>query len=439
MTMQLYHVLLGKNCADSASSVSMRGDMRYDVEANRRNPIVIESINQQIALARTKSEATKLRKEFGISERGTPIEKICNVYSGASMLPLDPCHSELAGVSKVALATLLEDMMTATEKEQFLTRLHVFPMRQGWAKIDSPITFLQSLRLQEIGRLSLITPLILMFSLDQTWIVNSVAQGLAKTSNTIFAMDTIAVNNVACVSHQTPQSGLHELVISSRKEVQALLEAAAHGYEQVKSAAISQVDACSDLGRPVKPQAKGRWGGKKLQAYSRMKERPNMHIRLHHQELANECSVINNCTVFACEDKHRWFKRVVQNTNHKDVEKVLPIKEGLQKVLSFTLDGAYATERPMFTSRLQRLHSVCPTLFNEANETGITLQNRVKAGQGQLLLGIPTTNLRQLRPDHPFIKKIKSTMRQDRCDGRAIAKVRDMSIVFWQKATYDTG
>ncbi|KAI5305019.1 hypothetical protein KEM56_005482, partial [Ascosphaera pollenicola] len=62
----------------------------------------------------------------------------------------------------------------------------------------------------------------------------------------------------------------------------------------------------------------------------------------------------------------------------------------------------------------------------------------VKAGKGQQLLGIPTTKLKQLRADHPFIKKIKSTMRQDGCDGSAIAEARDMSIVFWEKATYDS-
>ncbi|KAI5302988.1 hypothetical protein KEM56_000144 [Ascosphaera pollenicola] len=115
----------------AAMSSFPANNMGYDVDENQRNPIVIESINQRIATASIKGEATKLRKEFGISERGTPIPKLCNVYSGPRMLPSDPCHSELAGVSKVALATLLDDMMTAKGKEQFLKMLHVFPMRQG--------------------------------------------------------------------------------------------------------------------------------------------------------------------------------------------------------------------------------------------------------------------------------------------------------------------
>jgi len=59
-----------------------------------------------------------------------------------------------------------------------------------------------------------------------------------------------------------------------------------------------------------------------------------------------------------------WFKKIVYQTNHRNVEKMLLSHESLQQSLRLILMDAYDSEEPKITSLVKSLYRKCPTLFN---------------------------------------------------------------------------
>ena len=54
---------------------------------------------------------------------------------------------------------------------------------------------------------------------------------------------------------------------------------------------------------------------KKAAAFRNFMARPNVHAALHDEDVFSEYAKANNCPTLSGEDKHRFFKKVVTQTN----------------------------------------------------------------------------------------------------------------------------
>lgn len=95
--------------------------------------------------------------------------------------------------------------------------------------------------------------------------------------------------------------------------------------------------------------------------------------------MTNRYALASNCKVLIGEDKHRYFhvtavlillnrrryfKRIIYNTDHRDVERVLQAKENIQPTIRLILLQAFNETRPGITAAMIKLCKQCPTLFD---------------------------------------------------------------------------
>lgn len=89
-----------------------------------------------------------------------------------------------------------------------------------------------------------------------------------------------------------------------------------------------------------------------------------MHTALHYLAITEEYGMASNYNVLIGEDKHRFFKQVVYNTNHQKVEKELLSKENMRLTLRLILANAFNHDEPQLTAFMNDLYTQCPTLFS---------------------------------------------------------------------------
>lgn len=88
-----------------------------------------------------------------------------------------------------------------------------------------------------------------------------------------------------------------------------------------------------------------------------------MHVGIHYTEIMDEYALPSNCNVLIGEDKHRWFKKIVYNTNFSNVERLLLTRESLQQTIRLILLDAFQNSEPELTATIKDLYSKCPMLF----------------------------------------------------------------------------
>lgn len=101
----------------------------------------------------------------------------------------------------------------------------------------------------------------------------------------------------------------------------------------------------------------------KAREYRQDKQRPNVHIGVYYEEIMNEYGLPSNCNVLIGEDKHRWFKKIVYNTNFSNVERHLLMRKSLQQTTRLILVDAYRSSEPELTATFKDLYEICPALF----------------------------------------------------------------------------
>jgi hypothetical protein len=89
---------------------------------------------------------------------------------------------------------------------------------------------------------------------------------------------------------------------------------------------------------------------------------PNVHAGLHFPEILVEYGSPAHLNTLIGEDKHRWFKQVVYQTNHRNIERLMLRKESFRQTLRLLLLGAYTEEEPDTTAIVQELSRSCPSL-----------------------------------------------------------------------------
>lgn len=180
---------------------------------------------------------------------------------------------------------------------------------------------------------------------------------------------------------QCTQEELAKVIIDARRNLQRLTDATLMAMAPARNAsrATSVVStraspAPSMVGARASPALTGMSNRlvardqadmtKRALSTRAMKDRPNMHIGIHYVEQAKEYAIPYNCNVLIGEDKHREYKKLVQRTNKRDVEKVLLVQESFKRTLVLLLEGSFADVEPRLTSKLQELQKKCPMLFD---------------------------------------------------------------------------
>ena len=224
-----------------------------------------------------------LLREYGLSSRQTPLFNIAPSLNLDAFFPSDPCHSEYAGISKLAHSLLVDTILSKKGQDRYSWHLRRFQFPAGWARLQTPINHLNSYQLQEHARASVILPLLLRIFLKESWIAPGFRSTLSKSYTSpideivrVFAR--IAKSNSVLVSKKLTQEdrkNLLDIIQNARLGLQALIEVA----------------AASDK--------------RKEAEYRRMKIRPNMHVGIHYPQQAEEYSLPYNSNVLAGENKHR--------------------------------------------------------------------------------------------------------------------------------------
>jgi hypothetical protein len=242
-----------------------------------------------------KTHKEKIAKKYGLSVHETPLFDIAPSLNLDSFFPSDPCHSEYAGITKLAHQILLGSILSPRGQEQYTEELRRFPFPFGWGRLQSPTHHLDSYQLQEHARASIIIPLLLRSCLRKDWIVPFYLSSLKKIIPDVCPIDyivrvfaRIAKNNTVLLSRKISASDckqLPQIIRNARHGLQRLLEAAAEMPPQSRT----------------QPQS-----SKKTREFRNMMRRPNMHIGVHYPRQAEEYGVTNNSMVLAGESKHRY-------------------------------------------------------------------------------------------------------------------------------------
>ena len=310
-----------RSCRQCLVKSDERGALDYDIiQKGRYHYQILQS--RESAATKGYVEQEKFYRETGLSSLQTPLLKIAPSLNLVTFFPSDPCHSEYAGVSKIAHKLLIENILSSTGQQQYHSRLRLFPFPHGWGRLQSLLNHLESYQLQEHARASIIIPLVLRLYMTKSWIkpVYYMSVGRVYQSTQIAVEDiitgvfaAIAKSNSVLVGSSSTDDWrqISETVKEARSGLQNLLEAAAiaagRSHPGPRRYSASSVDPRSPS--PALSQISNRSSqpfGSRSKPFRDMQRRPNIHIGLHYEAQARECAVPWNCNVLMGEDKHRY-------------------------------------------------------------------------------------------------------------------------------------
>ncbi|KZZ97802.1 hypothetical protein AAP_00063 [Ascosphaera apis ARSEF 7405] len=441
------------SCRFCMATQDDRGNLAYDTMQNKRHLREIEDAWHEIENVEEQNKKEEIRKRFGFSMEPTPLTKISRAMDITRDMPSDPCHSELAGMMKIAVNVLLGDIFTPTGKTKFSNILREFPMPQGWQKLQSPLHYLDSYQIQEFARIGTLIPVIFRLYLEPCWLQLRVREAIPfffnrevdrggggtaeKLLTGVFAK--MALSNRVLISWADEGSDNHfvgKAVQNAREALQTLLRSVA------MSANTSNAMTGSRYSSLALTQCQTPRRGRKVKRADevlRMMQRPNMHIGLHYKEMVEEWGCANNGNVLMGENKHRLFKSLVTHTNHRDPEKSLLIRESLDKTISAYLSSSPEAEDDT-VSKLQQLQRKCPTLMSRFGHKSDTIDNsswrvhaRETSHQVSRRIGLESGKLTMLGATCPFITKLRLAHMLDYHDNSIPARVTE-PLVFYKTA-----
>jgi len=291
----------------------------------------------------------------------------------------------------------------------------VFPFPPGWNRLQSPSKHLGSYSLSEHARWSVIIPVLLRCFLKEHHVkpllitaINNLqrriepSQVLSPVNFLVACFATIAKSHSQVTSNKSFDDTV-EVVLRGRKMYKALMtamvDAAEHNTRLAPSRQGSRAGsrAQTPVGQPpagqATSQATGQASGQAAAVsypplfgpmpppaapvtnmtqlekhrsveYTAEASRPVVHVALHFSAYIREYGSAGHLIVFIGEDKHRYFKDVVYNTNHRGVEFALLMKENFRQTVRLVLANSFRSEENAAITRiLQELNKNCPSLF----------------------------------------------------------------------------
>lgn len=430
-----------------------RGNLAYDTIKNKRHLCEVEAAWHKIEMVNDQKQEDEIRRRYGFSAQATPLTKISRAMDITRDMPSDPCHSELAGMMKIAVNVLLHDIFTPTGKTRFSNILREFPMPQGWQKLQSPQHHLDSYQIQEFARIGTLIPVIFRLYLEPCWIQLRVREAMPfffngaldnrgggaaeKLLTEVFAK--MALSNRTLISWSDEGTDAHfvgKVVQDAREALQTLLRSVAVSANTSNAMTGSQYSSLA-LTRCQTPKRGGK--NKRADEIFKMMERPNMHIGLHYKEMVEDWGCVNNGNVLMGENKHRFFKSLVTHTNHRDPEKTLLIRESLDKSISACLASSEETGGDT-AIKLRKLRLQCPTLMSrfghkslEVGDSSWHVHGRQTSHQISERIGLKSGKLTNLSPTSPFMTKLRQAHMVDYNENSLPARITE-PLVFYKTA-----
>lgn len=296
---------------------------------------------------------------------------------------------------------LIEAILTLGAAKEYSSVLRSFLFLLSWLRVQGLLYYLKSYSLSKHIRQSIIVPTLLRCWLRLKHIRQyflSVLQGNSISnpiSYVILQFVVVARSNSILISNtvsKTDYNNIYLIIQGYRTNLQQMLQALAQSINADKrrlsrptsragtlvvprasattitEPSLAELLSSSREAIPIaQPALIGRQQsieqGKKADSYLRSIKKPNMHIAIYYQALAEEYGLLVNFNVTIGEDKHRAFKKQIYITNYRNLEKDLLTKESLRQTLRFILNNAYRHDEPLATTLIKDVSLQCPTLF----------------------------------------------------------------------------
>ena len=392
-----------------------RGNLEYDIVKNGRFHYQTMQQRREMGGIRAIAKKEAFASRWGLSSEEPALMRLFPALDIILTRPSDPAHSEYAGLCKQLHQLLLEAILTPTATQSYATALRQWPFAPGFARIQSPIHHLKSYSLSEHARWIVVIPALLRCWLEkqhlQPYYLSALTTRLAATNGAggFTATETI-VRAFGFVARSTSflmtenlkgREQLLGVIKKARSEFQILLTVAAVAANmnpRSRSTTPVQRDSIDRAGSAIPsvedgiqselPLSSSKAQAQKAQEYTNDQRRPNVHTALHYEATMREYGMPSNVNVLIGEDKHRyvkirlsailvllvlltpitatprWFKKVVYQTNHINVEKLLLEHERLRQSIRLLLMNTWRADEPQITSVVKDLYRKCPTLFD---------------------------------------------------------------------------
>ena len=320
-----------RGCGKCIAEQKDLGNLNFDT--NRYSRSHYETLaRRQVAGQMNKTNAARFFVEWGLKEKQSPLVQISPALDLIQTRPLDPAHSELAGLSRALQRLLFEAILTEAGRQAYAAQLRVFPFPPNWGRLQSPLHHLDSYRMSELARASIITPVLLRCWLQPRFILVEylsagektfrdimMKQQLSVVDVIVFCFAMLAKSNCVLLAETMTENERANLLMhvkTGRRCYQLLHEAAARADEVSKAGSrstrsqspISQSslsyrsEASTIDSQHQDSQSPMKKGESKYRSCNR---RPNVHAGLHCEFAAIYFTTPNNITTFIGEDKHR--------------------------------------------------------------------------------------------------------------------------------------
>ncbi|KZZ87452.1 hypothetical protein AAP_05685 [Ascosphaera apis ARSEF 7405] len=387
---------------------TQRGNMEYDIVKNKRWLLNQEAIRDKAENARNETQGEKVRKVYGLSLQRSPITSVWKSCDPTSDFMNDPCHSELAGIMKIAANVLFNDILTPDGRTQLADKI------SNWVELRmiDAITFFFC------GKIEKLTP-----ATEEALV--KVFADIAKSNRLLLSWTEEGADAEATM----------RVVKQARKGLQKLLQSVVAGL-QIPNTRAGTAQSSAILTGAATPKRKNK--NSRLDVVDRMRSRPNMHIALHYGEMIEDYGRANNGNVLLGEDRHRKFKAMVTQTNHRNPEKAMLMRDSANKTITTLLSGSRSGSRVErnLALKLHELEESCPTLMQkyrtrDGRDPEWRACNR-EPGRIGARVELGSTKLSGLDDGHIFMVQLMTAYGE-----RMSLDIRRNAVIFWQKLTYN--
>lgn len=255
-----------------------RYNLEYDIITNGRYHHTMVDFRRVMQPKLNDTQWKALCQEQGLDEEPVPnpLLRITRALDTQRTRVADIGHSDLGGLGKKEHQVLLDTLLKKECHTEYAVELRRFPFPPGWGRIQSPVRHLKSWNMQEAGRATVITPLLLRCWLqrrhvdDDYWdAVGEVFRAemerlkLEEIGMLVWAFSAMARSNCLTMATQFNLAGREKLlrvVYEGRKAFQGLCEVAVRAAKE-KGRRAAEAKALRDAERARKTAAAAQRAG----------------------------------------------------------------------------------------------------------------------------------------------------------------------------------
>jgi hypothetical protein len=324
------------SCRFCVVSAEHRGDLSYDILRSGRYHHSTMQQRSEMDEIRSTTKREEYGRKWGLQTGETALFRLTPALDIILTRPSDPAHSEFGGIVRQLHTLLVDSILSTASVKQYTLFLQKFPFPPGFGRLQSPLHHLKSYSLSEHGRWAVVIPVLLRCWLRDKHIrpafLSAIQDHAIRTqdpstpANVIIRAFAAVVQCTSALMTRTMEpetrSRLGDCVKHGRAQFQLLLKFAAGSSKprgglrsvtprrqtsgdhrntpvpSVKSGTNAQVMAPPPLPAESSLSVKG-------QELENDQRRPNIHIGLHYENIAEEYGLPSSSNVLIGEDKHR--------------------------------------------------------------------------------------------------------------------------------------